>query len=264
MTKACLYCNKEFEAKTLRKVYCGKTCCNKVSAERTAKTYVCKCCGKEFKPKAPDRTKYCSRECAYKDMAAKPKEKKPPNCVICGKQFDGRIDNKYCSNECYKQYSHQAYLEYKQTNEYKQNLEKQKEKYIPADIKIKTCKECGSVFKTRRITAEYCSDKCRNEVNKRNHKEQKDKRRAVKKNAFVQRVNRKDIYLRDKGKCGICGKRIDLKIKYPHLLSLTIDHIIPLACGGTHEPKNVQIAHFICNSKKSAGTIQGGEQLRLC
>lgn len=31
----------------------------------------------------------------------------------------------------------------------------------------------------------------------------------------------------------------------------TIDHIIPLSKGGTHTYNNVQLAHYICNSKKS-------------
>ncbi|MEO3856223.1 HNH endonuclease signature motif containing protein [Acrocarpospora sp. B8E8] len=30
----------------------------------------------------------------------------------------------------------------------------------------------------------------------------------------------------------------------------TLDHVIPLAKGGLHEPGNLQLAHFICNSTK--------------
>ena len=49
----------------------------------------------------------------------------------------------------------------------------------------------------------------------------------------------------------------------PHPMSLSIDHIIPLSLGGTHEPKNVQVVHLICNSTKSNNIVAGGEQLRL-
>jgi 5-methylcytosine-specific restriction endonuclease McrA len=38
----------------------------------------------------------------------------------------------------------------------------------------------------------------------------------------------------------------------PEPLAPTIDHIIALANGGTHEPTNVQCAHFICNATKGA------------
>jgi len=43
-----------------------------------------------------------------------------------------------------------------------------------------------------------------------------------------------------------------MSLKAPHPLSMSIDHIIPLSRGGTHEPDNVQLAHFICNSIKCA------------
>jgi len=37
----------------------------------------------------------------------------------------------------------------------------------------------------------------------------------------------------------------------PHPLAPTIDHVVPLAAGGLHEPANVQLAHFLCNARKS-------------
>lgn len=85
-------------------------------------------------------------------------------------------------------------------------------------------------------------------------------RKARRKGAFVARVVREEIYRRDGWNCGICHKRVDPSIEVPHPLAKTIDHIVPLARGGTHEPKNVQLAHFICNSLRGA---DGGVQLRL-
>lgn len=38
--------------------------------------------------------------------------------------------------------------------------------------------------------------------------------------------------------------------------SYTLDHIIPLAAGGAHTYANVQLAHFLCNSRKSDGDAQ--------
>ena len=43
-----------------------------------------------------------------------------------------------------------------------------------------------------------------------------------------------------------------------HPLSPTIDHVIPLSKGGTHEPGNCRLACFRCNAIKSDGG--GGEQ----
>jgi 5-methylcytosine-specific restriction endonuclease McrA len=69
------------------------------------------------------------------------------------------------------------------------------------------------------------------------------RRRARKHDAFVEDVPFDFIVLRDLGACGICNQQIlDNDI---HL-----DHIIPLAAGGTHERSNVQLAHATCNLRK--------------
>lgn len=63
--------------------------------------------------------------------------------------------------------------------------------------------------------------------------------------------NRKRIYATQKV-CAICGKPVDFNLKYPHPLSPTIDHIIPLAKGGhPSDIDNLQLAHRCCNRQKS-------------
>lgn len=68
------------------------------------------------------------------------------------------------------------------------------------------------------------------------------------------------IYERDGWICGICGRKINKRLKRPNLLSKSIDHIIPLSKGGADAPTNVQAAHLRCNMIKQA---QSGGQLRL-
>ena len=52
--------------------------------------------------------------------------------------------------------------------------------------------------------------------------------------------------------CGICGKPVDFSYKYPHPLSPTVDHIIPVAKGGhPSDMDNLQLAHRCCNRQKS-------------
>lgn len=53
-----------------------------------------------------------------------------------------------------------------------------------------------------------------------------------------------ELYHRDKGKCGICGKEVLPK-------DASLDHIIPIARGGKHQWSNIQLAHLKCNKKKS-------------
>jgi hypothetical protein len=69
--------------------------------------------------------------------------------------------------------------------------------------------------------------------------------RAQRKSAFVADVRFDDILLRDLGVCGICGQQITQN-------AIDIDHVIPIAAGGTHEPSNVQLAHPTCNKRKHA------------
>jgi len=52
--------------------------------------------------------------------------------------------------------------------------------------------------------------------------------------------------------CGICGKPVDFSLKYPHPLSATVDHIIPVSKGGhPSDLDNLQLAHRCCNREKS-------------
>lgn len=66
--------------------------------------------------------------------------------------------------------------------------------------------------------------------------------------------------------CGICGKPVDMHLKYPHPLSPCVDHIIPIAKGGhPSDIDNLQLAHWQCNRAKSdkiAGTKQDYEAKR--
>jgi 5-methylcytosine-specific restriction endonuclease McrA len=56
--------------------------------------------------------------------------------------------------------------------------------------------------------------------------------------------------------CGICGKPVDKSLKYPHPMSPTIDHIIPVngpggLKGHPSDLSNLQLAHLTCNRQKS-------------
>lgn len=125
---------------------------------------------------------------------------------------------------------------------------------------IADCVVCNRVF-TSPHTRLTCSSECA-ELRNRDHKRRaRDRRRATERRAYVADVYRAKIYARDKNRCQLCGKKMRMTAVVPHPLAPTIDHIVPLSRGGTHEPANVHAAHFICNSLKSNNG--GGEQLLL-
>ncbi len=45
--------------------------------------------------------------------------------------------------------------------------------------------------------------------------------------------------------CRWCGKYL--------AADMTIDHIVPLAAGGTHDMDNLTLAHFSCNQTRPGG-----------
>lgn len=63
--------------------------------------------------------------------------------------------------------------------------------------------------------------------------------------------NKKRI-LATQNSCGICGKPIDMSLKYPDPLAPTVDHVIPINKGGHPSSiENLQLAHSTCNRQKS-------------
>lgn len=54
------------------------------------------------------------------------------------------------------------------------------------------------------------------------------------------------------GECSLCGNEIDEELRWPDPLSKSVDHIIPLARGGSHTQDNLALAHLICNMRKGA------------
>ena len=61
--------------------------------------------------------------------------------------------------------------------------------------------------------------------------------------------------------CGICGKPVNKLLKFPHPLSKTVDHIIPVSKGGhPSDLSNLQLAHRCCNRQKSDKLIEPRKQ----
>lgn len=77
------------------------------------------------------------------------------------------------------------------------------------------------------------------------------RRRAQKRMVPTEHVPLDVVRKRDLGICQLCGDPIGAEA-WPHLLSPSLDHVIPLALGGSHTLANVQLAHLGCNLQKGA------------
>lgn len=127
-----------------------------------------------------------------------------------------------------------------------------------------SCSYCGALSQGRK----YCSGACSSrgaraaamaaspETQKARFIAQYHRRRARIKGAYVENVNPIEVMARDNWTCHLCGDRIPKRHKFPHPMSASIDHVIPLAAGGMHSYSNVKAAHLGCNCKKGA-TVKG-------
>ena len=78
-----------------------------------------------------------------------------------------------------------------------------------------------------------------------------NRRRALKRGSETEKFTKLEIFDRDGWRCGICRGKIRRALRHPHPRSISLDHKIPVTCGGAHTRVNVQAAHLRCNVAKS-------------
>ncbi|RPJ06465.1 MAG: HNH endonuclease [Deltaproteobacteria bacterium] len=71
--------------------------------------------------------------------------------------------------------------------------------------------------------------------------------RFVKRKTAIFHFSRKNLYVRDRGRCQYCGLAFDHK-------ELTYDHVVPRSKGGQTEWTNVVTCCIVCNLKKGGRT----------
>lgn len=192
----------------------------------------------------------CGRACGAKINASygrlRPEQRKRwpsspvwfPECRQCGKVFAARSQRlKLCSDEC------------------------RLARNVDLDPRRRPLDErrclCGSPLV--RLRRKLC-DVCRQQGISAARARAKRRRRAARKGAASEPYTLAEIAVRDRNTCQLCKRRVAMTKLVPHPKAPVIDHVLPLARGGDDTRANVQLAHFMCNSVKSAG---GSQQLAL-
>lgn len=150
-------------------------------------------------------------------------------CEICGKRFISKRPNKkYCSMTCAtrKHHGKGAYKTF-----------------------VTECIYCKQFFITDRGNQRTCSERCRQKASVMIRTQRFNHLKEA--GGFDASVTLRDVFKRDNGICQECGNKLNFKCsklsnKYP-----SVDHIKPLAKGGTHTWDNVQLLCRGCNIKKS-------------
>lgn len=121
------------------------------------------------------------------------------------------------------------------------------------------CARCAVWFEATGQHVRFCSLACANADRGRIDATLRQQIRNRRK-----RVRRLLSYIgeRDGWRCGICGspvKRGPFAASDP--LCAVVDHVVPVAEGGSDDPANLRLSHMICNARR--GTRGGCEQLTL-
>ena len=227
----------------------------KVSRYAVTKTAcVCRGCGVTFWRKLSARNKglYHSRACAFEHHAVggnkRPVKPKPPKlvkyhpCVVCGKDTLPRRQT--CSPECQREHHRRvAYAQWKTRQKPEREI---------------VCRECGRGFRGRGDRRQFCSTFC---CRRALHRIGKGIRRARLRQVEVEAIDPKLILRRDRYRCRLCGQSTPARLRgSTHDRAPEVDHIVPLALGGSHTYANTQCVCRACNMTKSA-RVRG--QLRL-
>lgn len=77
------------------------------------------------------------------------------------------------------------------------------------------------------------------------------RRRTRMKNVRYEVVTLDQVVTNHGSDCHICYESIDFELQWPHPFSKSLDHVLPIAKGGTHTLANVKLAHLTCNQRKS-------------
>lgn len=269
----CAICGVEFVPRFPKTVTCGRVCGKRLAdwsrsaAYLAARARQCQHCGVTFVMASPSgkamkgqvtEGRFCSRKCQadaariYPDAkVAKMAERarylarlgrvmrQNGPCDVCGGEIPGTRPRLTCSDGCYAE----------------RNRRKAREASIAADARDRSprpCRCCGKSFvpeygNRRRL---FCSAECLRTVQKR---VDKSLRRARIRATAVEPVDPIKVFERDGWRCHLCKRSTPKKLRgtcdgrAPEL-----DHIQPLARGGSHTYANTACACRSCNQAKGA------------
>lgn len=153
-----------------------------------------------------------------------------------------RNKRKWCSESC--RVRSWAERNPKRIKAYEESAKEKKREETLLRNQGQTCRMCGETFSAPRKRG-FCGQTC---VNRANAIARRARHKAVPRDSYTPQ----EVLLRSGGSCGLCGLPILQDFVYPDRRALSVDHIVPLARGGTDEFQNVQASHLGCNWSKGA------------
>lgn len=217
----CKYCGTGFIRQYGKQACCSDRCRKKYS-RIGKKERICKGCRQRFVPKFNRWNTYCSKSCELKRRHGSNEAIVQRLPIFAEAISDGVV----------------RWLRiFSETNG-------------PLHIRL-GCMMCGKPCQlVNRQRSNYCEEH-RETRRRESRRKWRKRRKAIERGAVAEAVVPNEIFERDDWTCWICGNRCDISKQCPSHQAPTLDHVIPLAKGGSHTKSNLRCAHFICNVKKS-------------
>lgn len=233
----CRNCNKHYKSRRVNAKFCSDECRGAYNRKYRGNNRECPCCKSTFKTYSTNKV-YCSNECRITHKTAQRNAKrtiviKRWECFYCNKIHYGKRVKKFCNSDCAHKSSYKS----------------------KARIHTIKCKECGKHKEVTYRRKVFCSDECNRKYEWR-RKEVK-RRKKIKANGEVHwDISIERLLKRDGSTCYLCGENTIKGEDTNHELYPSIEHVIPIAKGGTHTWDNVKIAHRRCNWEKRDDIIE--------
>lgn len=271
--RTCVTCDVEFVPNADQQRFCSRGCSNRFRADPSARhskltAHVCAMCLQGFKGRRQrlnGALTYCSNTCRQKAQSLSIEQRvgkvyKLTACAECGTEFVTPFaQTKVCpSKVCFRRARARMSREY-----WAAHYEP-----VPRRDRLVDCAGCGEPFlrPAYSVAKKWCGPCKKWAISDSWHR----RRDRLKNGDLPSRDSlvavRRELYEQANGICQLCGTPVLPLMIAPDPMSATIDHIIPLAKGGRHTRDNIQLAHFICNSRKSdriGGTGKTSQKLQI-
>ncbi|HEU4590839.1 MAG TPA: HNH endonuclease, partial [Steroidobacteraceae bacterium] len=271
--KQCEYCGKDFKSKRSDARYCSNTCNNRVWSPRRNPTKAwtpkqrilpaqraCEGCGADISARMGN-ARYCepcgAGRAKVHEQTRLAKRPYYSECIGCGEEFEEPRQQRYCTKTCAGQTNRSKQLSVAlakscrgcgeqfttfdiRRNECGTACRQWAAKY-PGVLRIldRECRHCAQPYRAVTAAQYFCTPKCSKSFGK-------IQRRGRMEAAYVEPVSKGAIAKRDRWVCKLCGVKVDRRLEWPHPMSASIDHIVPISKGGEHSNANCQLAHLVC------------------
>jgi DNA-directed RNA polymerase subunit RPC12/RpoP len=206
----------------------------------------CAACGGPLGPGRRSDAECCSPACytwRHRHPGVARQAFRALQCEHCGAMFNRQLSGKvakFCGDRCWEAYRHRSrpFGEWRKDNPFQ-----------PRQFECTSCGQQSWAAGAGPIPrcCEVCDER-RSYLRDRKALKVRRARIAATADGTVSRV---EVFERDLWVCQLCLEPVDSELKWPDLLSASLDHVLPVAKGGKHTYSNVQLAHLMCNIRKS-------------